>query len=86
MEVTRVDTLREADRDAGAGGWLDLPTMDQRCFVKVGKPARFALMGWEDDAWKAARDFAENLEFKLFRSSGQPASGGDQPAEGAPAS
>jgi hypothetical protein len=37
--------------------------------------ARFVLMGWEDDAWKAARDFAENVELKLSHTyrAGQPA-------------
>ena len=48
------------------------------CIVRALRQAaiaRFALMGWEDDAWKAARDFAENVELKLFQTyrAGQPA-------------
>jgi hypothetical protein len=43
------------------------------CIVRAlrqAATARFALMGWEDDAWKAARDFAEKVELKLFRTYG----------------
>jgi hypothetical protein len=48
------------------------------CIVRAlrqAATARFALMGWEDDAWKAARDFAENVELKLSHTyrAGQPA-------------
>jgi hypothetical protein len=39
------------------------------CIVRAlreAATARFALMGWEDDAWKAARDAAEQCELALF--------------------
>jgi hypothetical protein len=40
------------------------------CIVRAlrkAATAHFALMGWEDDQWKAARDQAEQTELKLFR-------------------
>lgn len=56
--------------------------------LRQAATARFVLMGWEDDAWQAARDFAEQLELALFRTSraGQFASTGEQPGQEAPAS
>jgi hypothetical protein len=35
--------------------------------LRQAATARFALMGWEDEAWNTARDFAERLELKLYR-------------------
>jgi hypothetical protein len=40
------------------------------CIVRAlrqAATARFARMGWDDDAWEAARDFAETVELKLFQ-------------------
>jgi hypothetical protein len=53
-------------------------TQQAFCIVRAlrkAATARFALMGWEDDAWAAARDFAENVELKLFETyrAGRPA-------------
>ncbi len=44
--------------------------------LRQAATARFALMGWEDDAWKAAHDFAEEREAALVRAyeAGQSAS------------
>jgi hypothetical protein len=35
--------------------------------LRQAATARFALMGWEDDAWKTARDVTENRELAMLR-------------------
>ena len=56
--------------------------------LRQAATARFALMGWEDDSWRAAREFAQQQELALFQTlkAGLLALTDEQAGEEAPAS